>query len=208
MDATDPGAEKALYNREASNVSMDADVATLPMKSIYSDVGLIALLMKENRHRDVVGGLWEEVGKLQFDFLCYIVANGPRHDAYLLDIGCGCFRGGIYFAEYLDVGHYFGVDMHRSRLDAGYDIELAARGLQHNRFLVKTFCARTNSISPNSRVCLTLPSRNPFSLTFLLMIFASAYSGWFQPCVRAASSSRPSSGSLTTILRACLSIIL
>jgi hypothetical protein len=43
-------------------------------------------------HRDLVGGLWEELGRLQFEFL---VGAGLRPEMRLLDIGCGCPRGGV-----------------------------------------------------------------------------------------------------------------
>jgi SAM-dependent methyltransferase len=79
------------------------------------------------QHREVVGGLWEELGLLQLNFLR---ARGLRPASNLLDIGCGCLRGGVKFVEYLEAGHYFGVDACRSLLDAGYEIELRALGLQ------------------------------------------------------------------------------
>ncbi len=58
-------------------------------------------------HRDYVGGLWEEMGQLQFDFL---VSHGlePRHT--LLDIACGSLRGGVHFIRYLDPGNYLGIE--------------------------------------------------------------------------------------------------
>ncbi|HEY7982454.1 MAG TPA: hypothetical protein VID19_13355, partial [Candidatus Eremiobacteraceae bacterium] len=37
-------------------------------------------------HRAYVGGIWEEIGKLQFDFL---VAHGLRPEHHLVDVGCG-----------------------------------------------------------------------------------------------------------------------
>jgi len=55
-----------------------------------------------------VGGLWEEIGQLQFDFL---VAQGLKPQHTLLDIGCGTLRGGRHFIGYLDVGNYTGMDI-------------------------------------------------------------------------------------------------
>jgi hypothetical protein len=43
-------------------------------------------------HRNYVGGMWEEIGKLQFDFL---VQQGLKPSHCFLDIGCGSFRGGF-----------------------------------------------------------------------------------------------------------------
>ncbi len=77
-------------------------------------------------HREVVGGMWEEIGKLQFDFL---VAHGLMPQHFLLDIGCGSLRGGVHFIAYLERGHYTGVDKSRELLEAGRQIELARYGL-------------------------------------------------------------------------------
>src|SRR5277367_14092 len=59
-------------------------------------------------HRQFVGGMWDEIGALQFEFL---KKEGllPRH--CLIDIGCGCMRGGVHFAQYLDKGKYHGIDI-------------------------------------------------------------------------------------------------
>jgi len=72
-------------------------------------------------HREVVGGLWDEIGKLQFDFL---VKEGMKPENYLLDVGCGSLRGGIHAIRYLNEGHYFGIDKDEELLYAGNEIEL------------------------------------------------------------------------------------
>lgn len=81
----------------------------------------IEKLINPNWHRNAVGGLWEEIGKLQFDFL---VARGLKPEHYFLDVGCGSLRGGIHFIQYLERGHYFGIDKSKELLDAGRNIEL------------------------------------------------------------------------------------
>ena len=60
--------------------------------------------------------MWEELGKLQFDFL---KAHGLRPEHTLLDIGCGCLRGGLHFIRYLEPGHYSGLDISGPILAAG-----------------------------------------------------------------------------------------
>lgn len=77
-------------------------------------------------HRDLVGGLWEEIGCLQSSFLR---DQGLTPSMRLLDIGCGCLRGGVHFVRYLDPGNYFGIDRDQSLLDAGYELELPRAGL-------------------------------------------------------------------------------
>ena len=68
------------------------------------------------RHRQFVGGCWEELGELQFTFL---VKEGLRPEHVFLDVGCGSLRGGVHFVRYLDRCHYFGLDSNEELLDAG-----------------------------------------------------------------------------------------
>jgi SAM-dependent methyltransferase len=75
--------------------------------------------------RSSVGGLWDQMGSLQLDFL---VARGLRTDDYLLDVGCGVLRGGRHFVRYLDAGHYCGVDIDQEMIDGG-ERQLATDGL-------------------------------------------------------------------------------
>lgn len=76
-------------------------------------------------HRAVVGGLWDEMGEKQFEFL---VEQGLRPDHHFLDVGCGSLRGGIHFVRYLQPGHYCGLDIQQRLIDAGRG-ELEAAGL-------------------------------------------------------------------------------
>jgi cyclopropane fatty-acyl-phospholipid synthase-like methyltransferase len=76
-------------------------------------------------HRELVGGLWEEIGSLQFDFL---KQQGLTPEHRLLDIGCGCLRGGIHFVRYLNRGNYYGLDINASLIAAG-KMEIASAGL-------------------------------------------------------------------------------
>lgn len=95
-------------------------------ESPYYDRAAIAAGVAAGDHRGIVGGMWDEIGQLQFDF---VFASGllPHHS--LLDIGCGSFRGGVYFVRYLEAGHYFGLDINPSLIDAGYTKELMPLGL-------------------------------------------------------------------------------
>lgn len=80
-------------------------------------------------HRQAVGGAWDEIGLLQFE---YLKRQGLRPEHYLLDVGCGCLRGGIHFARYLDEAHYYGLDINASLIEGGRR-ELAEAGLEHKR---------------------------------------------------------------------------
>lgn len=72
-------------------------------------------------HRAYVGGLWEEIGQLQFDFLC---AQGMRPEHRLLDIACGALRLGVHAIPYLAPGHYLGIDKEAGLVKAGLTREL------------------------------------------------------------------------------------
>jgi SAM-dependent methyltransferase len=77
-------------------------------------------------HRDFVGGMWEEIGALQLDFLR---ARGLAPHHRFVDVGCGALRGGLHFIRYLDAGNYHGLDINPSLLEAGR-AELRAAGLE------------------------------------------------------------------------------
>lgn len=80
-------------------------------------------------------GLWEEIGKLQFDFL---VEKGLKPNHYFLDVGCGSLRGGVHFIRYLEPEHYFGIDKDGALLDAGQNIELKRYNLiEQNPILIQ-----------------------------------------------------------------------
>lgn len=76
-------------------------------------------------HREQVGGMWEELGRLQ---LAFLTAAGLTPATDLLDVGCGCLRGGIPLIEALEPGRYYGLDVNPTLLAAGRH-ELAAAGL-------------------------------------------------------------------------------
>jgi len=83
--------------------------------------------------RAKVGGLWEQLGKLQFE---YLVQNGLKPYHFLLDIGCGSLRGGIHFIQYLQRGHYFGIDKDLELLEGG-KIELEENNLLDKSSILK-----------------------------------------------------------------------
>ena len=65
--------------------------------------------------RDAIGGMWEEIGSLQLEFLKNM---GLSPSNTLLDIGCGNVRGGRHFIRYVDSGNYTGIDIWPKWLEA------------------------------------------------------------------------------------------
>jgi hypothetical protein len=78
-------------------------------------------VVRQIGHRESVGGLWAEIGALQFDFL---IAEGLRPSDVLLDIGCGSLRGGVRFIRYLERGNYLGMEKEIELLRRGVNDEL------------------------------------------------------------------------------------
>ncbi|MBV9870901.1 MAG: class I SAM-dependent methyltransferase [Frankiaceae bacterium] len=51
---------------------------------------------------------WRKVGRKQFD---YLRQHGLEPQHTMLEIGCGNLRAGWRFIDFLDAGHYYGVDI-------------------------------------------------------------------------------------------------
>ena len=90
--------------------------------------------LNRNEHRDFVGGLWDEIGRLQHDFM---VSRGLTPQHTLLDVGCGALRGGIHFIDSLDLGNYHGLDINESLLNGGKrEIKHAGLVDKHPKLLI------------------------------------------------------------------------
>ena len=73
-------------------------------------------------HRTFIGGIWGTHGERQ---LTYLRSQGLLPHHRMVDIGCGPFRAGRHFIDYLEPGHYYGVEANHSLVQAGYDVELS-----------------------------------------------------------------------------------
>lgn len=74
------------------------------------------------RHRDIVGGRWDETGRAQ---MALLLDAGLQPHHHLLDIGAGPLRLGCKAVGYLDPGHYWATDASRALMLAGHARELA-----------------------------------------------------------------------------------
>lgn len=72
-------------------------------------------------HRQFIGGVWDTHGEHQVD---YLKTQGLLPHHRMVDIGCGPFRAGRHFIDYLEPAHYYGVEANHSLIQAGYDVEL------------------------------------------------------------------------------------
>ena len=83
-------------------------------------------------HRARVGPahLFDIIGAQQF---CVLTGLGLREYHRLLDVGCGCLRGGRFFIPYLGRGNYVGLEPERELLDAGIALEVGRGVVYHKR---------------------------------------------------------------------------
>lgn len=88
-------------------------------------------------HRQYVGGLWQEIGQHQFNYL-RSVGLQPEH--VLLDVACGSLRAGVHLIPYLAPGHYLGIDKEATLIQAGIERELPpdVREMREPRFIVSS----------------------------------------------------------------------
>jgi SAM-dependent methyltransferase len=91
----------------------------------YQDPSWVEDALASGRHREIIGGLWDELGALQRDFL---VRQGLRPEHRLIDIGCGSLRAGVKLIPYLGA-NYFGLDLLPELIEAGRR-ELGVAGLE------------------------------------------------------------------------------
>lgn len=72
--------------------------------------------MKNNYRASLVSDPknWDWARKVQINILKNRI--GLKPDQYLLDFGCGVLRGGIPIIDYLNVGHYYGIEKSENRI--------------------------------------------------------------------------------------------
>jgi len=78
-------------------------------------------------HRKAIGGRWDEIGSLQFEFM---VKRGLKPDSVFLDLGCGSLRGGVHFIDYLDKGKYHATEKEVLLIRAAHEVEIPRYNLQ------------------------------------------------------------------------------
>ncbi|WP_353474677.1 class I SAM-dependent methyltransferase [Salipiger sp. H15] len=87
----------------------------------YELTGFYDTAIAAGRHREIVGGRWEETGRIEMAILRE-AGLLPHH--HLLDIGAGSLRLGCKAVPYLEPGHYWATDASRKIMLAGHAAEL------------------------------------------------------------------------------------
>lgn len=106
--------------------------------SPYEVEGFYDRAISNGKHRDIVGGRWDETGRAQMQILRDMELR-PEH--ILLDIGAGSLRLGCKAVEFLNVGNYWATDASRALMLRGRELELAVPALLAEDHLIedKTF---------------------------------------------------------------------
>lgn len=91
------------------------------LPSPYLAPGFYQRALAEGRHRAIVGGRWEETGRLQMTAL-RDAGLGPED--HLLDIGAGALRLGRLAAPFLLPGRYWATDASAALMARGRAVEL------------------------------------------------------------------------------------
>lgn len=87
--------------------------------SPYAAPGFYDKALREGRHRDIVGGRWDETPRIVLPLLAQ---HGLAPDDHLLDIGAGALRLGRHLAP--RVAAYWATDASRALLVKGWETEL------------------------------------------------------------------------------------
>ena len=89
--------------------------------SPYAKPGFYEDALAKGRHRDIVGGRWEETGDTVIPLLFDL---GLRRSDRFLDIGAGALRLGCRIIPELPPGHYWATDASGALMRRGWEVEL------------------------------------------------------------------------------------
>lgn len=89
--------------------------------SPYLVPGFYDRALAKGRHRDIVGGRWDETGRVQ---MALLQAAGLQPHHHLLDIGAGSMRLGCKAVPFLNPGHYWATDASLALMERGRAVEL------------------------------------------------------------------------------------
>jgi hypothetical protein len=80
-------------------------------------------MMREHGFLGVPAATFADAGRRQFSAL---LNEGLNPDSMVLDVGCGCLRGGYWLVRFLDPDSYHGIEPDRQRVEHGLRYLLTA----------------------------------------------------------------------------------
>ena len=106
---------------------------------------------------------------------CFLKSQGPRPVDAFLDLGCGYLRGTIELVDYLEDGHFYGIDISRKNIEKAR--ERALRVCRHRPHLAVADSFEIGQIWPNAR----------FDYILAASLFTHLYPADLQECLRQVS---------------------
>lgn len=91
------------------------------MTSPYLAPGFYDRALAAGKHRDIVGGRWDETARAQ---MAALIDEGLKPSDHFLDIGCGSLRLGHKAVSYLAPQRYWGTDASLALMQRGWESEL------------------------------------------------------------------------------------
>jgi hypothetical protein len=102
--------------------------------SPYHAPGFYAEALAKGKHRDIVGGRWDETGRIQMEMLA---DEGLLPEHHFLDIGAGSLRLGCKLVPFLNPGHYWATDLSGALLRQGYAMEIEDKSRLSSSHLIE-----------------------------------------------------------------------
>lgn len=93
----------------------------MTLTSPYAAPGFYDAALAKGRHRDIVGGRWEETGNI---VLPVLINHGLQYSTEFLDIGAGSLRIGCKVIPFVGPGQYWATDASGALMRRGYEVEL------------------------------------------------------------------------------------
>lgn len=146
--------------------------------SQYDNLERTERAIATGRHRNIIGGMWDEIGQLQLDFL---KSRGLRPNHNFLDVGCGCLRAGVKVIPYLEPQRYYGIDAEKRLLDVGYNNELPKTGHCERLPRGNLFCSRLfkhDRLKANSidiGICVSVITHLPLNFLRVCLVNLGTY---------------------------------
>tara|TARA_R110000782_G_scaffold82896_1_gene162857 strand:+ start:1724 stop:2425 length:702 start_codon:yes stop_codon:yes gene_type:complete len=131
----------------------------------------------QGKHRQIVGGKWEEYGKL---YLNILKKYGLTSQNKVLDIGCGCFRGGIELIKYLDPFNYYGIEVNKELIEIGLNYEIPNYNLQNkvgkkNFLITNNFNLEDFNVKFDMAIAQSIFTHLPLNYLFYFLVKVSKF---------------------------------
>ena len=135
----------------AAGTGQPADGQASILASPYLASGFYDRALAEGRHREIVGGRWDETGRAQ---IALLRAAGLGREDRLLDVGAGALRLGRLAVPWLRPGRYWATDASRALMLRGRAVELADPGRLPEDRLIEDAAFAYPGVPPDIDVAL------------------------------------------------------